>query len=77
MIEAGVSAVIALVAAGAALTNRVHNRINEMDKRLDTFELRVATSYVPKQDFETAVQKMEDHMIRIETKIDQMILKNG
>mgnify|MGYP003114462617 FL=1 len=77
MIEAGVSAVIALVAAGAALTNRVHSRINEMDKRLDTFELRVATSYVPKQDFETAVQKMEDHMIRIETKIDQIVLKNG
>ena len=77
MIEAGVSAVIAIVAAGAALTNRVHNRINDMDKRLDTFELRVATSYVPKQDFETAVQKMEDHMIRIETKIDQIVLKNG
>ena len=70
MIEAGVSAVIAIVAAGAALTTRVHNRINDMDKRLDTFELRVATSYVPKQDFETAVQKMEDHMIRIENKID-------
>lgn len=77
MIEAGVSAVIAIVAAGATLTNRVHNRINDMDKRLDTFELRVATSYVPKQDFETAVQKMEDHMIRIENKLDQMILKNN
>jgi predicted transcriptional regulator len=77
MIEAGVSAVIALVAAGAALTNRVHNRITDMDKRLDTFELRVATSYVPKQDFETAVQKMEDHMIRIENKIDQIVLKNS
>ena len=77
MIEAGVSAVIALVAAGAALTNKVHNRINDMDKRLDTFELRVATSYVPKQDFETAVQKIEDHMIRIETKLDQMLLRNG
>lgn len=77
MIEAGVSAVIAIVAAGAALTNRVHNRINDMDKRLDTFELRVATSYVPKQDFETAVQKIEDHMIRIETKIDQIVLKNS
>ena len=77
MIEAGVSAVIAIVAAGAALTNRVHNRINDMHKRLDTFELRVATSYVPKQDFETAVQKMEDHMIRIETTIDQIVLKNS
>ena len=77
MIEAGVSAVIALVAAGAALTNKVHNRINDMDKRLDTFELRVATSYVPKQDFETAVQKIEDHMIRIENKLDQIVLRNG
>ena len=77
MIEAGVSAVIAIVAAGATLTTRVHNRINDMDKRLDTFELRVATSYVPKQDFETAVQKIEAHMIRIENKIDQIVLKNG
>ena len=48
-----------------------------MDQRLDTFELRVATQYVPKQDFDTAMQKMEDHMIRIETKLDQMLLKNG
>ena len=77
MIEAGLSAVIALIAAGSALTNRIHNRINDMDKRLDTFELRVATSYVQKQDFESAVQKIEDHMIRIETKIDQIVLTNS
>ena len=76
MIEAGVSAVVAIIAAGAALTNKIHNRITDLDKRLDTFELRVATSYVPKQDFETAVQKMEDHMIRIENKIDQIALTN-
>jgi hypothetical protein len=77
MIEAGVSAVVAIIAAGAALTNKIHNRITDMDKRLDTFELRVATSYVPKQDFETAVQKIEDHMIRIENKLDQIVLKNS
>jgi len=77
MIEAGVSAVVAIIAAGAALTNKIHNRITDLDKRLDTFELRVATSYVPKQDFETAVQKMEDHMIRIENKIDQIALRDS
>jgi hypothetical protein len=77
MIEAGVSAVVAIIAAGAALTNKIHNRITDMDKRLDTFELRVATSYVPKQDFETAVQKIEDHMIRIENKLDQIVLRNS
>lgn len=77
VIEATVSAVIAIVAAAATVSNRLNNRISEMDKRLDTFELRVATSYVPKQDFEGAMAKMEDHMIRIETKLDQMLLRNG
>lgn len=77
MIEAAVSAVIAIVAAGAAVTNRLHSRINDMDRRIDTFELRVATSYVPKQDFESAVSKMEGHMIRIENKIDQIVIRNG
>lgn len=77
MIEAGVSAVVAFIAAGAALTNRIHSRINEMDRRLDTFELRVATNYVDKEEFSVAVQKMEDHMIRIENKLDQMLLKSS
>ena len=77
VIEATVSAVIAIVAAAATVSNRLSNRINDMDKRLDTFELRVATSYVPKQDFEGAMAKMEDHMIRIETKLDKMLLRNG
>jgi predicted transcriptional regulator len=77
MIEAAVSAVIAIVAAGAAVTNRLHSRINDMDRRIDTFELRVATSYVPKQDFEAAVSKIEGHMIRIENKIDQIVMRNG
>lgn len=77
MIEAAVSACIAVLAAGAAVTNRLHSRINDMDRRLDTFELRVATHYVPKQEFLSAVKKMEDHMIRIENKIDQIVLKNG
>ena len=77
MIESIVSATIAVIAAGAAITNRTNSRISELDRRLDTFELRVATSYVPKEDFTTAMSKMEDHMIRIENKLDQIVLKNG
>ena len=77
MIEAAVSAGIAALAAGAAVTNRLHNRINEMDRRVDNFELRVATQYVPKEEFTEAVKKIENHMIRIENKIDQIVLKNG
>lgn len=77
MIEASVSAVVALIAAGAALTNRLHSRINELDRRVDAFELRVATSYVPQEQFNDTMTKMEGHMIRIENKLDQMLLKNS
>ena len=77
MIEAGVSALVALIAGGAAITNRLHSRINELDRRVDSFELRVATSYVPQEQFGEAMSKMESHMIRIENKLDQMLLKNG
>lgn len=74
--EAAVSAVIACIAAGTALTNRIHNRINYLDRKLDALELRVANDYVPKEEFATAVKKIEDHMIRIENKIDQIVLRN-
>jgi len=77
MIEAAVPVAVAIIGAGVALTNRLYGRINEMDRRLDTFELRVATNYVPKDEFTTAIQKIEDHMIRIETKIDKIVMKNG
>jgi hypothetical protein len=77
MIEAGVSALVAVIAGGAAITNRLHNRITELDRRVDAFELRVATSYVPQEQFGEAVSKMEAHMIRIENKLDQMLLKNS
>ena len=77
MIEAGVSALIGAIAAGAALTNRIHNRIAALDRRVDTFELSVAQDYVSKADLSIMVQRMEDHMVRIENKLDQIVLRNG
>lgn len=82
--EALVSAVIALVAGGAALNNRLHNRINNvhdrisgLDRRIDAIELGVATDYVSKADLSTMVKRMEDHMVRIENKLDQIVLRNN
>ena len=82
--EALVSAVIALVAGGAALNNRLHNRINNvhdrisgLDRRIDTIELSVAQDYVSKADLSTMVKRMEDHMVRIENKLDQIVLRNN
>ncbi len=72
------------MAAGAALNNRLHQRINnvhdrisELDRRIDSVELSVAQEYVSKTDLQTMIDRMEDHMVRIENKLDQIVLKNG
>ena len=82
--EAIVAAVIAIVAGGATLNNRLHNRINNVhdrisgiDRRIDAIELSVAQDYVSKADLSTMVQRMEDHMVRIENKLDQIVLRNN
>jgi hypothetical protein len=81
--EAVVSVVIAVVAGGAAINNRLHNRINNvhdrisgLDRRIDAIELSVAQDYVSKADLSVMVQRMEDHMVRIENKLDQIVLRN-
>jgi|TARA_B100001559_G_scaffold279285_1_gene251705 bacterioferritin (cytochrome b1) len=83
MIEATVTAVVAAIAGGAALNNRIHNRINNvhdrisgLDRRIDAIELSVAQDYVSKAELSTMVQRMEDHMVRIENKLDQIVLRN-
>ncbi len=84
MLEAIVSLAIATVAAGAALNNRlhqrinnVHNRISELDRRIDNVELSVAQKYVSKTDLQAMIDRMEDHMVRIENKLDQIVFRNG
>lgn len=81
--EALVAAVIAAIAGGAALNNRLHNRINNvhdrisgLDRRIDALELNVAQDYVSKADLSVMIQRMEDHMVRIESKLDQIVLRN-
>lgn len=84
MLEALVSLSIAAIAAGAALNNRLHQRINNvhdrisgLDRRIDAVELGVAQDYVSKTDLNSMMDRMEDHMVRIENKLDQIVLRNG
>lgn len=80
MIEAILTGVVSLVigASGgiAALNSRTNQRVTELDRRIDQMELRVAEKYVPRNELSNALQKMEDHMIRIENKLDQIALRN-
>ena len=81
MIEAlitGVASLIIGVGSGVLTVNgRSNSRMDEIDKRIDGIELRFAEKYVPRQELAHALQKMEDHMIRIENKLDQIALRNG
>ena len=81
MIEAAVTATLAAVAGVAALTNRLHARINHLydrladhDRRVDGIELRIAEKYVSKADLAAIIKSMEDHMVRIENKLDKLTL---
>ena len=73
MIESVIPAVIAVITGGGVLFTRVHNRIHDLDKRIDAVELKVASSYVSKQEFLAGMNRMEDHMIRIEEKLDELV----
>ena len=73
MIESIVPAVIAVITGGAVLTSRMHTRIMELDKRIDTVELGMAKSYVNKQDFQNTLERVETHMVRMEEKLDRLI----
>ena len=72
MLEAAVTLSIAALTGMSVLTQRLHTRINELDKRIDKVELRVASEYVTKTELSAIMERMESHLIRIEEKMDKI-----
>ena len=72
MLEAVIPISLAAMTGIAALTNRLYNRINELDKRVDAVELRVAEQYVSKADLDNMLDRVEGHLIRLENKLDKL-----
>ena len=72
MLEAAIGIAIAAITGMAALTNRVYGRMHELDRRLDKAELKIAEQYVSKSDLTEVIDRMEQHMIRIENKLDKI-----
>ena len=75
MTEAVVSIAIAALSGLGLVTNRLHNRINNLYSKLGEVELRVATTYVTKSDLSEMIERVEGHMERIENKLDKIIYK--
>ena len=74
MIEAVVSICTAAVTGMAVLTQRVHTRITDLDKRVDSIELNIAQHYVTKDDLADIVNRIETQMERIEDKLDRIVM---
>ena len=72
MIEFGLPVILAVVSGLGAITTRLHNRIHELDRRLDHTELRIAENYISKTEFSSALERVEQHMVRIENKLDRL-----
>ena len=73
MIESLISATIAVITGGAILTTRTHARITEVEKRIDSFELRVAEDYLSKRDFSGILLRLERSMEKMDEKLDRLI----
>ena len=75
MIEAVVSLSIAAATGVGVMQSRTHSRFVEHDKRIDALELKIAESYITRDEVTKHMQRFEDHFIRIESKIDNLQIK--
>ena len=73
MVEVFIPVGVALATGFSVLIQRVHTRVTDMDKRVDGIELRIAENYLSKAEFSTALERVEQHMIRIENKLDAIV----
>ena len=68
MLEAAVALAIAAATGLGVMSSRLNDRI-------DNVELRVAEKYIPREEVSLILTRFEDHMIRIESKLDNLIKK--
>ena len=73
MVEAAVTAGLAVVAGGYSIVQALHRRVTTVDTRLDRIELAMAKDYVSRAEYISDQNKLEEHMIRIENKLDAFI----
>lgn len=72
MIETVIPLGVAVATGFSVLISRIHSRVTDLDKRIDGIELRVAQDYLSKAEFSAALERVEQHMVRIENKLDRL-----
>jgi uncharacterized coiled-coil protein SlyX len=72
MLEATVAVSIAIATGVGAVLTRQNQRLLDLDQRLDGVELRVAEKYVQRQELTQHLDKIEAHLLRLESKLDKL-----
>ena len=70
MLEAALTAGIAVATGVGVLSTQIHRRITHLDHRLDGVELKIAEKYVTRNELSETFKRFEDHLVRIENKMD-------
>ena len=70
MLETFIPVVIAVTTGVGVLGTQIHRRITHLDHRLDGVELKIAEKYVTRNELSETFKRFEDHLIRIENKMD-------
>lgn len=71
--EAAVTSIIIAALSGlGVLHGRLTGRIHELDRRVDRIEVNIAEKYVTKADMDIMLDRVTDHMVRIENKLDNL-----
>ena len=76
MFEALVPVVIATATGIGVLGTQIHRRITHLDHRLDGIELKIAEKYVTRNELSETFKRFEDHLFRIENKMDTCFKQN-
>lgn len=74
-LEVIVTSIIASLTGLGVLTSRYNKQLENLDKKIDAVELTIAKDYVSKDCFNTIIERVETHMVRIETKLDNIIIQ--
>ena len=71
MFGEGMAAVAIAVSTGVCVAGtQLHRRISVLDNKLDDVSLKIAEKYVTRNELSETFKRFEDHLVRIENKMD-------
>ena len=77
MVGEGMAAVAIAGLTGLCVAGtQLHKRISDLDHRLDGVSLKIAEQYVTRNELSETFKRFEDHLVRIENKMDTCFKQN-